>query len=67
MCSTFLLCGVFMLTIGASAQTSIRSDQTQCLPLREGNRYVGVRLQQRGRVLTDIRFNAHSALYAMRP
>ncbi len=61
-----LLSVLLMLTAVASAQTSISSGQAQCLPLREGNRYVGIRLQQQGRVLADIRFNAHDALYAMR-
>lgn len=61
-----LLSGLLMLTAVASAQTSIPSGRTQCLPLREGNRYVGIRLQQQGRVLADVRFNAHDALYAMK-
>lgn len=53
-------------TLSATAQTPIASGSLRCVPIREGNRYIGFRLQEGSAVLGDILFHANGALYATR-
>lgn len=57
---------VLLCSLAAEAQNPISSGSLRCVPLREGNRYIGFRLQEGNTVLGDILFHANGALYATR-
>lgn len=58
---------LFLLhTEHTTAQSPVVSGSLRCIPLREGNRYTGFRLQEGNRVIGDILFHANGALVATR-
>jgi hypothetical protein len=53
-------------TVTPRAQMPISSGALRCIPLQEGNRYIGFRLQEGNQVLADVLFHATGALHATR-
>jgi len=62
----FAMILLLLTTIAPRAQTPISSGALRCIPLQEGNRSFGFRLLEGERMLADVLFHAHGALYATR-